>query len=85
MEHVLKEWVAMEHYRLRCVVRWPDSSYKEVVLASIHSTLERLGHTCDGSEFRLDDLVAAGEKKPAAVREWPRGSRNDSDLAAWAA
>jgi len=37
-----RQWVTMEHYRLHSVERWPDSPYKEAVIAAIHSALERL-------------------------------------------
>lgn len=38
----LRQWVKTEHYRLHCVEGWPDSPYKEAVLAASRSVLERL-------------------------------------------
>jgi hypothetical protein len=39
---VPSEWIAMEHYRLHTVEAWPESPYKDVTLASIHSSLAGL-------------------------------------------
>ena len=38
----LRQWVRTEHHRLHCVEGWPDSPYKEAVLAATRSVLERL-------------------------------------------
>ena len=38
----LRQSVKTEHYRLHCAEGWPDSPYKEAVLAAVRSTLERL-------------------------------------------
>jgi len=38
----LEQWIKMEHYRLHCAKRRPDSGYKEAVLAAIRSTLNTL-------------------------------------------
>jgi hypothetical protein len=38
----LEQWINVEHYRLHCSERWPESDYKEAVLAAIHSTLKTL-------------------------------------------
>ncbi len=35
------EWDAMARYRLDCVEQWPESAYKQAVLAAIHASLER--------------------------------------------
>ena len=37
----LRQSVRIEHYRLHCVEEWPDSPYREVVLAAVHSALKR--------------------------------------------
>jgi hypothetical protein len=42
MNETLKEFMKVEHHRLHCAEQWADSPYKEAVLASIHSALERL-------------------------------------------
>jgi len=38
----IAQWTKVEHYRLHCVQEWPDSPYKQAVLAGIRSTLENL-------------------------------------------
>lgn len=51
-----RDWVAMEHYRLDCVLRWPDSPYKKAVLEAIRATLESLCAASPGNS----DLKARG-------------------------
>jgi len=41
-DEALRQWVKTEHYRLHCAEGWPDSPYKEAVLAAARSVLERL-------------------------------------------
>lgn len=38
----IAQWIKVEHYRLHCVEEWPDSPYKQAVLAGTRSILERL-------------------------------------------
>ena len=38
----LRQWVRTEHHRLHCAEGWPDSPYKEAVLAATRSALKRL-------------------------------------------
>jgi len=38
----LRQWVKTEHHRLHCAESWPDSPYREAVLAATRSVLERL-------------------------------------------
>ena len=38
----VRQWVKIEHYRLHCAEEWPNSPYKETVLAAARSALERL-------------------------------------------
>jgi len=45
---MLRQWIAMEQYRLDCAQRWPDGPYKEAVLKAIYSTLDRLRITSPG-------------------------------------
>ena len=47
------EWIAMEHYRLHSVERWPDSPYKTATLEAIHLSLARLMR--DALETRATD------------------------------
>jgi hypothetical protein len=41
----LRQSIKTEHYRLHVAEEWPDSPYKEAVLAAVRSTLERLEAT----------------------------------------
>ena len=34
--------LAMENYRMRCVEQWPDSAYKQAMLAAIRSTIRTI-------------------------------------------
>jgi len=38
----LEQWILVEHYRLHCAERWPESAYKGAVLAAVRSTLKGL-------------------------------------------
>jgi hypothetical protein len=38
----LRQWARTEHHRLHCAEGWPDSPYKEAVLAATRSALKRL-------------------------------------------
>lgn len=38
----LGQFWRVEHNRLHCAERWPDSPYKHAVLATVHSALKRL-------------------------------------------
>jgi len=49
----LRQWVKTEHYRLHCVEGWPDSPYKEAVLAASRSVLQSL----EADIEPLDSLV----------------------------
>ena len=40
------ERLAMEHYRLHSVEQWPDSPYKDAVLAAIGANLEKSEDDC---------------------------------------
>jgi hypothetical protein len=39
---MLKQWMAMEHYRWHAVQEWADSEHKRITLAAIRCTMERL-------------------------------------------
>ena len=49
----LRQSVKIEHYRLHCVEGWPDSPYKEAVLAASRSVLQSL----EADIEPLDSLV----------------------------
>src|ERR1700733_5969550 len=40
---MLRHWIAVEHYRLHLVERWPDSPHKDATLAAVYSALAALG------------------------------------------
>ena len=42
VNNVLQQFARVEHYRLHCAEQWADDPYKESVIASVCSTLERL-------------------------------------------
>jgi len=41
----IEQWIEMEHYRLQCAEAWPESDYKQAVLAAIESKLKTLETT----------------------------------------
>ncbi len=41
-DNSLRQSVRNEHYRLHCAETWPDSRYKQTVLAAVRCALERL-------------------------------------------
>ena len=46
---MLKQWMAMEHYRLHAVQEWPDSEHKRITLTAIRCTMERLSAQSDSA------------------------------------
>ena len=42
IDETLGQLIRTEHYRLHCAEQWPESTYKNAVLAAVHSTLESL-------------------------------------------
>ena len=70
----LEQCIRVEHYRLHCAERWPDSDHKEVVLAAIHSALKTLEAACvtPVGEF-LCMVCTSRQAKP--VLEMPSRSR----------
>jgi len=43
---LLEQWIRVEHYRLHCAERWPDSDHKECVLTAVDSALKALEGAC---------------------------------------
>ena len=75
----IESWINVEHYRLDCAERWPDSNYKEAVLAAIHSTLKTLEAVAAAAVEPRPRMLGASRQAPAAVLEWP--SRSHSPIA----
>ena len=69
----------MEHYRLHCTERWPDSDYKEAVLAAIHSKLKTLEAVSAVPVEQRRCMLCASRQAPAEVLELP--SRSQSPIA----
>ena len=42
VNEALKQFMKVEHHRLHCAEQWADGPYKEAVIASASSKLERL-------------------------------------------
>jgi hypothetical protein len=72
---MLSQWIKTEHHRLHCVERWPDSPYKEVVLAAIHSVLERLKAALPAPMEPPQCMVCAS-RRAESVLEFPDGSQD---------
>jgi hypothetical protein len=77
-KHV-EQWISVEHYRLHCAERRPDSDYKEAVLAAIHSTLKTLEAASAAPVEQRRCMLCASRQAPAAVLELP--SRSKSPIA----
>ena len=70
----LEQWTKMGLYRLHCAERWPDSDYKEAVLAAIRSTLNT-----------LQAASLAPVRAPALVLELPSRSQSPAAITRLAA
>jgi hypothetical protein len=70
---MLSQWIAVEHYRLHLVERWPDSPHKEVTLAAIYSTLASLAQDSRSATVSLECVVCRARR--AAVIEFPNALR----------
>ena len=75
----IEQWINVEHYRLDCAERWPDSDYKEAVLAAIHSTLKTLGAAPGAPVEQHRCRLCASRQAQVAVLEMP--SRSQSPIA----
>jgi hypothetical protein len=69
---MLAHWIAVEHYRLHLIERWPDSPHKEAALAAVYSTLASLGDF--RSATASPECVVCRARK-AAVVEFPNALR----------
>jgi len=76
----LEQWIKTEHYRLHCAERWPDSDYKEAVLAAIRSTLNTLAATSLAPLEQPGCMVCASLRAPALVLELPSRSQSPAAI-----
>jgi hypothetical protein len=81
----LEQWIKVEHYRLHCAERWPESDYKEAVLAAIHSTLKTLEATSLTPFEQPRCMVCASLRAPALVLELPSRSQSPAAITRLAA
>jgi len=65
----IEQWIKMEHYRLHCAERWPDSDYEEAVFAAIHSTLKTLEAASLAAVEQPRCMVCASRQALAGVLE----------------
>jgi hypothetical protein len=75
----LEQWIMIEHYRLHCAEPWPDSDYKEALLAAIHSALNALEAASAVSVEQRRCMLCASRRAPAEVLVLP--SRSQSPFA----
>ena len=81
----LEQWKKMEHYRLHCAERWPDSDYKEAVLVAIRSTLNTLEAAFLAPTEQPRCMVCASLQVPAVVLEFPSRSQSPAAITRLAA
>jgi hypothetical protein len=63
---MLLEWLAMEHYRIHVMERWPDGPRKEAGLAAARSALGSLIQTMpEASSFVC--ATCAGRRRPVVA------------------
>lgn len=67
----VRQFMKMEHYRLHRAEEWPDSPYKEAVLAAVHSALERLEATAIEPFEPAACMVCASRRNRAPVVMFP--------------
>jgi hypothetical protein len=79
-QEMLEQWVSVEHNRLHCVERWPESPHKQAVLAAIHSALQGLA---GGSALLCS--ICVGRKREAGILAFPRQASRSFDAANLAA
>ena len=67
------EWLAVEHYRLHLMERWPEGSMKEAGLAAARSALESLTRDVPKSASYVCSICASRRRSIAIV---PRPERD---------
>ena len=71
----IAQWIKVEHYRLHCVEQWPDSPYKQALLAGIRSALE--GRRTSLAPIEPEQcVVCASRPAGSAVRALPGPQRS---------
>jgi hypothetical protein len=70
---MLSHWIAVEHYRLHLIERWPDSPLKEATLAAVYSSLASLGQDSRSATASPECVVCRARK--AVVVEFPNALR----------
>ena len=75
----IEQWISVEHYRLDCAERWPDSDYKKAVFAAIHSTLRTLEAAPAAPVEQRRCIPCASRQAPTDVLEL--ASRSQSPIA----
>ena len=75
----LRQSMQAEHYRLHCAEEWPDSPYKEAVLAAVGSALERL-EAAEVGPWEPACMVCAARRTAVNVLMFP--SRSEAPAAA---
>jgi hypothetical protein len=70
---MLSNWIAVEHYRLHLVERWPNSPRKEATLAAVYSALASLDQDAR-SATATQECVVCGRRR-VAVREFQNALR----------
>ena len=81
----LEQWIKVEHYRLHCTEGWPESDYKEAVLAAIRSTLNTLEAASLAPVEQPRCMVCASLRAPALVLELPSRSQSPAAITRLAA
>jgi hypothetical protein len=81
----LEQWIKVEYHRLHCAERWPDSEYKEAVLAAIHSTLMTLEATSLAPVEQPHWMVCACLQATPVVLELPSRSQRPTAITRLAA
>jgi hypothetical protein len=74
---MLKEWIAIEHYRLHAVEQWHHTEYKRASLAAIRSTLDSLlaqdnsqvAFTCSVCQSRKNAVLPIDRRSPGIASQ----------------
>jgi hypothetical protein len=59
---MFSSWIAVEHYRLHLVERWPNSPHKEATLAAVYSTLASLEQDSRSATAPLECVVCCARR-----------------------
>ena len=64
---MINEWIMVEHHRLHIVEKWPDGSYKEVVLTGIRCALDSLMRDSRAAAHQPVCTICHNRRKKIAV------------------